>query len=80
MVETEARSPAERPGAFILSCSKCTRELEVHGREDLLSIIAEQTGWTSQNGRGVCPKCAAAREIPEYNKAREQGRRARRAA
>jgi hypothetical protein len=79
MVETEARSPAERPGIFILTCGKCTLTLELHGREDILSLRVEAAGWSRDGDAMVCPKCPAPREQQAFNRAREQQRRMRRA-
>jgi len=76
MVATEARSP-DRPGVFILACSKCTRELELHGREDILSLRIEAAGWVRHGDVMVCQRCPAPRE-QAHNKARERERRARR--
>ena len=81
MVETEARTLPEVPGAFQIACYKCCREYEVHGRESRLALILELQGWYRDGNRMVCPRCKAPREAHyPFNKTREQERRARRAA
>lgn len=69
---------AEVPGVYIISCFKCTREYELHGRKSLLALNLDYEGWVRIGERMVCPRCPCASETPKYNKAREEARRARR--
>ncbi len=69
----------DKPNVFFVTCHKCTRTLEVHGRPEILNIRLLDAGWVNNNGRMICPKCPAATDTT-YNKAQEQARRARRAA
>ncbi len=64
---------AER-GAFLLECSKCLRSYEIHGHQERLELALEAEGWREDGGRNVCPRCPVHRELPTYNKTRENAR------
>lgn len=73
------QGPEDRPGVFLISCYKCCREFELHGRQSLISSALIAEGWVkSADRRGmICPYCPCATgEL--YNKSRELARKARR--
>ncbi len=73
-------APAEKPSVYLIACFKCCREYELHGRESLLKLNLEYEGWVRMGDRNCCPWCLAPSETPQYNKARELTRQARRQA
>ncbi len=56
----------------MVGCYKCLRHYEIHGFHGHLELALEAEGWREDRGKNVCPRCLVHRELPAYNKAKQE--------